>query len=226
MKLIKRAVTPLVNEKTKEHNLTKSDISSVCNNFDNEKMENEMQSEILSFLFLAINGQVGPRIGTGDIVSSKFRTGLTDERSSDYIDTHSRFTKIFNDLVNGSLPGSIFMIPKFFATPMNECNEKVQNAYKKYFPIKSWLILTNISDLVSIRNYYFLWYAFNKNKSFILHCFHAKNNCSNPIELTFIDDAQDELSIIGNILHLRKYPENGILIEANVTKPPCTDEQF
>ena len=128
MKLIKRAVTPLVNEKTKEHNLTKSDISSVCNNFDNEKMENEMQSEILSFLFLAINGQVDPRICAGDIVASRFRTGLLDEMSGIYLDTNTMFTKIFNEMVNGSLPGSIFKIPKFFATPdLKKDKNKIEN---------------------------------------------------------------------------------------------------
>ena len=116
MKLMKREIMPLVNQKTKEQNLTKSEISSVCNDFVNEKMKKEMESVILSFLFLALQNK-DPKIGTGDIVASRFRTGLTDEMSGIYLDTNTIFTKIFNEMVNGSLPGSIFQIPKFFATP-------------------------------------------------------------------------------------------------------------
>ena len=95
------------------------------------------------------------------------------------------FTKIFNDLVNGSLPGSIFLMSNFFITPENigkdlyfQSSSKIKNTLKSLF-------LTDIT-YESLRNYHYLWYAFNNNmKTFTIFCLHKDNNCSDPSKYTF-----------------------------------------
>ena len=157
MSLIKREVKPSVYEMTKAKNLTKSEIFSVCNDPSNKHLKEEIQSAILSFLFLSLQIEGESRIGAGDLVASHFRTGLTDKRLALYQNTNLMFSRIFYELINVNLPGSVFEIPKFFATTNKYADRNINRDFLRMTInyMKSWLLLTDISDY-AMRNYYYL----------------------------------------------------------------------
>ena len=105
-------------------------------------------------------------MGAGDLASSKFQTGL-NMRSILYEKTHSLLTNMFNELVDDSIPGSIFETPIFFANPTKETvealkynTEKIYDTDKALRNMQLKINFLNIS-FETFRNYHFLWYAYN-----------------------------------------------------------------
>ena len=192
MSSMKRELTPIIKKMTNEQNLTKSEISSVCSDPTRKELKEKIQAMILSYLFMFLEKEL--EIGAGDIAASasNFPTGLSNRHSSYFESSNIMLTNMFNDLVNGSLPGSIFHMSNFFITPdknaetststsgriYKEASNKIGNTLKMLF-------LTDIS-FESLRNYHYLWYTFNnKMKTFTLFCTHSKSNCSDPTKYTF-----------------------------------------
>ena len=76
LSLVKKTVTPLVNKKSNELNLTTSEISLICKDKENEKLKSEMQAITLSYLYLMLTIK-SPNIGAGDVATFEFQTGLS-----------------------------------------------------------------------------------------------------------------------------------------------------
>ena len=152
-------------------------------------------------------------IGAGDLASSEFKTGLDVETSEK---TATKFSRIFNEMVNGSIPGSIFESPMFFVYPNEQrINIKSINAIKQ-----------NIHQLVkllkleykTIRDYYYLWYTFNmeENKNFTIYCYlhNSNDNCTDCKQFKFPKNtAEQQIAEL-----IRKDPKEGVIIEGQMKK--------
>ena len=117
-------------------------------------------------------------MGTGDIAASKFQTGLS-EGDALYASTHTLLTNIFNEMVNGSIPGSIFETPQFYIIP-DEFEKMILEAEMRYYYIKyaKLLRLFNIS-YGTMRFYQFLWFSYiNNQKTVAIYCIHKLTDCS------------------------------------------------
>ena len=106
-------------------------------------------------------------IRAGDLAASKFPNGI----KWDYQTIHSLFSKMFEDMVDGPIPGSVFQTPYFFS-------RKNPFEYIDYIEIKGtiqriWnqLTFTNI-PYTSVQNYHYLWLKYNNLVSgdFAIYC--------------------------------------------------------
>ena len=110
LKFLKRKVSPLIEEKYSSMNITKSEMIAIYNGPKNLNLKWQIEAMILSYFYLFISKF--DTIDAGDLATAGFTTGLT--LPNFYNETHPLFTKIYNDMTNGSIPGSIFDLPKFF----------------------------------------------------------------------------------------------------------------
>ena len=175
--LIVNEVTPVINKKITEKNLTKSEISSTCQNKENEELKHKMEAMILSYMYLFLDKKAY-KIGAGDLAASKFQTGLS-ERDALYTSTHTLLSKIFNKMVNGSIPGSIFETPNFFTIPSEYEKKIMESDIRSYYIIYSKMLrLFNVSD-GSMRFYQFLWFSYLSNTIEVaIYCIHALRDCT------------------------------------------------
>ena len=214
-------VTPFISKKVEEYNLTKSEISSACNDPKNTILKKEMEAMILSYMYLFLD--TVSYLGAGDLAASELPTGLSS-RSVYYEETHGLLSQIFKELTNGTIPGSIFETPQFFTFPDRFTYQQIEIGQKGL--INKMKNVLNFIDLPyeSLRNYHYLWYTYNKSpkEKFILICQHHVQNCSDPTVYNF----PNTNSYFETLRFLRANPTEGIIIEANVTKAPCTDQEL
>ena len=86
--------------------------------------------------------------------------------------------------------------------------------------IKNYMLeLTDIPG-EEIRNYFYLWFAFNNNyQNFTFFCVSSKGFPCTEKGLNFkLAFTRKHFDLVQNI---REYPKSGILIEGNSTSPPC-----
>ena len=217
MKLITDKVSPMIKKEIEAKNLTKAEISSAC---EDQELKRIKEAMILSNSFLFHYKSLDKQVGAGDIAVSKFPNGLS-QKSKFYKVNHEQFSKIFSEMVGESIPGSIFETPKFFVNPDPD---KITFEYNLFIlSIKKDLKFLNI-PFETLRNYHFLWYTYNSPKisQFTMFCKHHNGNCSDPSNYIFPLTKQ-KFELLNNI---RKNPGQGVLIEANVTKPPCLDHEL
>ena len=82
--------------------------------------------------------------------------------------------------------------------------------------------LINITS-EAMRNYYYLWYAFNENReNFTLLCNFQNNvDCTDPLQFILVyTERQENLAMAA-----RRNPKLGMLVEGVVSGPPCKDPQ-
>ena len=211
--------TIILNYRSKE-NLTELEISSVCNNATNQSMRKNMGALIMSFMYLFLD-KYENNVGAGDLATSSLPVNLN---------ANADMTKVYNRLVNSSLPTSIsiFESPSFFVQldmrmellliPQMKLNSQVQN-------IRQLRKLTEPNDITyeAMRNYYFLWQTYNNNnKNFTLYCDNNKKrvNCSDP---TKFKNVTREIEL-EHVESLRKNPTSGRLVEGSINGPPCMNE--
>ena len=211
-KAMKQMLTPVIEQKFSLTNITKSEKKSVCNDVSNKVVKSKNEALVLSYLYLFLTIEKS-HIGAGDLASSEFKTGLDVETSDK---TATKFSRIFNEMVNGSIPGSIFESPMFFVYPNEQrINIKSINA-----------IETNIDQLVkllkleckTIRDYYYLWYTFNmgENKNFTIYCYlhNSNDNCTDTDGKQFkfpTNTAEQQIAEL-----IRKEPKEGVIIEGQM----------
>ena len=89
-------------------------MTKACNSAS-PKTKNMMAAILLSYVYLFLDYQA-TYVGAGDLAASSMKTGLYRD-SSQYVSSHTLLTKMYNDMVNGSLPVSTIEIPAFFELP-------------------------------------------------------------------------------------------------------------
>ena len=135
---------------------------------------------------------------------------------------------MYNEMVNGSLPLSVLEFPAFFVLQDQFFVwENGENYIKRY---NNMVELMNIT-VEAMRNYHYLWMTYIKDrKNFTLVCVNDKsNNCSiNLFSFTLLSKSllpPNNYKLFENYASaIRKNPEKGIgmLIEGEVTAPPCS----
>ena len=179
-KLVVDEISPIIKMMVDEHNLTKSEISQTCKDPENIRLKRKTEAMILSNMFLFIDSS-NSNIRAGDLAASELPSGLLPY-SSFYQASHSLFSKMFEEMVNGSIPGSVFQTPYFFSrrNPFDETPKLIIHTNWKH------LTFTKI-PYASLQNYHYLWYKYNNlvSEDFAIYCLHMGSNCSNPREYVF-----------------------------------------
>ena len=220
--LLKTKVTPVINENLKETNLTKADVRTFCNELTNNLLIQKSKALILSYMYLFI-GRKTCNIRAGDLVASDFITGLSDN-SIFFQYTNKKFSKIFNDMSNSSIPGSVFFTPSFFVTPDRKIREKINNQYNEEAASFLSNKLEGFIDInyESFRNYYFMWFTFNNNlRRLTFFCPHHKD-CSRATNFKIPQGKKD----FEQVEKIKNEPDRGILYEVNITRAPCLDTEL
>ena len=81
-----------------------------------------MEAMLLSFMYLFIDRD-NTNVGAGDLATGPYQTGLT-RGTFMYKSTHALVTKMYNELVNASLPLSVLEFPSFLFSLFNGMNLK------------------------------------------------------------------------------------------------------
>ena len=147
-----------------------------------DEIKDEMKALILSYLWLFIQ-QDGKEIGPGDLLTSKLDTGFSPEDDDYYYLTQDSFydyehfaflSKLFIQMMNGSVPGSMIDTQHFFSV-LNGHEDKPSlkglltssdpepNEGFFHYKLKEELKFTNITK-ESLENYHYLWYFYNQNE--------------------------------------------------------------
>ena len=226
--VIRNQVGPIIKGAVAKYNVTKSEILKVCNDLKNQDIKTEMEAMLLSYMYLYIDtGAIS--LGAGDLATGPFASGLNRGKpGSDfnhyYLATHTLLTQMYNEMVNGSLPLSVFEFPTFFTLPDNAYFEYKEETNEVVAIVNNKIELLNMND-ESMRNYHYYWYSYNNNlgKLILLCKNNKKTNCSND-KLKYNLAIKEELNGFINII--RKNPEEGKLVESNVSNPPCADEEI
>ena len=178
---IKDEISPAIEKNINQNNLTKSDISSSCN----DKIQKEKAARILSFLFLFIDKEVND-IGPGDIASN-FQTSLKRiygaEQTAIFESAHIGLTKIFTDMVKGSVSGSALETPTYFLDPSTNI-EEIDVALARKTKKLGFL---NISMEI-FHTYQLLWYSYNHvtDGKYTRYCqYSPKQTCSDLSQYTY-----------------------------------------
>ena len=183
-KLIEDKISPIIKMKVDEYNLTKSEISQTCADQANIGLKRETEAMMLSNMFLFIDHS-SSYIRAGDLAASKLPNGLNPYFAV-HQTYHSFFSKMFEEMVNGSIPGSVFQTPYFFSrrnpfeeTSMDGIRGTIQSIWRQQTIAKI--------PYASLQNYHYLWYKYNNLVSgdFAIYCLHMGSNCSNPREYVF-----------------------------------------
>ena len=202
-KLIEDEISPIINMKVDEYNLTKSKISQTCADQANIGLKRETEAMMLSNMFLFIDHS-SSYIRAGDLAASKLPNGLKYDVAN-HQTYHSFFSKMFEEMVNGSIPGSVFQTPYFFSrrNPFEKTYMTNFGIRGKILSIWSQLSLTKI-PYASLQNYHYLWLKYSNMVSgagdFAIYCLHADSNCSNPREYGFTTNQKS----LGELANLRK----------------------
>ena len=231
MNLVRKQVGPIIKNAMSEQNLTKADVSNACKDENNMEYKTKMEALLLSYMYLFIDVK-NTVVGAGDLAlaAKSLPTGLSrgDYKtpiSAKYVPTHTLLTNMYNDMVNGSLPISVFDFPSFFVLPDNifmvkEWKDEQQKWKVK--KIKNKLEILDIPD-EAVRNYHYLWDTFlNKKKNFTLFCLEEKKkeeNCSSKSPLEFV--LAENPTHYARVSSIRNNPAKGILVEGEAFEPPC-----
>ena len=227
LKNLKTVVTPLIREEVSKSNLSKSEITEACKNTENKQVETEMQAFILSYLFLFLDKYTD--VGAGDLATGPFPTAFSRGKPNKpvrpgYIPIHNLLTSIYNDMVNGSLPSSIFEIPSFFVRTDKQFEWRWEyQTTKSVTVVNNMVELLNITDK-SMRNYHFLWYSYFNKENITLFCVNSKHvNCTeNPLHGWSIANKKFEFEIVDKIRRERDL-DFGQLMDIEAMEPPCTN---
>ena len=225
--VIRKQVSPMIKNVVSEQNLTRSDISESCNDEKNIDYKTEMEALLLSYIYIFQDGR-NSGVGAGDLATSSLETRLSRGKYTkppipEYISTHTLLTNMYNAMVNGSLPLSVFDFPSFFVLPdktfmLKEWKDEHEMKVRK---MKNRLELLNIPD-EAVRNYHYLWDTFSNSKeNFTLYCLEEKNrnkNCSNR-NMEFV--LAENPTHYARVAVIRKNPDRGILVEGEAKEPPC-----
>ena len=223
---IKSQVGPLIQEATVYQNKTKSEISSECSDKKNKETKKKMEAMLLSYMYIFLDTK-SSFLGAGDLASGPYINGLTkgyNKKVSNtyYVSINTLLTDIFNNMVNGSLPVSIFEFPSYFVLPDKHFVWKNSNEVIVF--INKMLEFINI-DYEASRNYHYLWNAFNgKQMNITIFCYHYKSdfNCSEEPKMFHMAITKQNYQH-SNII--RKYPERGMLLEGSIVSPPCANKE-
>ena len=178
---------------------------------------------ILSFLFLFINNKVNDNFGAGDLVTS-LPTELDDRgKGEDYDEIHKLITDIYNDLTNGTLPAFALKTPFFYSRP------RKQLSYQFFNHVTDWKkpSIDDLKDYLSpgsVHFYHFLWYKYIKGERKVLFfCAITKvNSCEDPKKYT-IPISEHSKDFLETIM---KNKTKGIILEGDISSPPCKDAKI
>ena len=231
----KNQVGPIIHELSKKQNLSKSEIAAACRDANNENIKTKMEALLVSFHYLFKSFDVN--VGAGDLATGPYRPHLTR-------DTHTLVTNMYNNMVNGSLPGSVLEFPLFFVLPNNfswrrdkidfiDLNQFIyMNGEDRNIIEMNNLVKHLNFSAEAMRNYHYLWYSYINKRKFTLFCMnsnykHNPVNCSTEALKFFYADEDWHFDIIESI---RGNSTMGTFIDEESTKPPCTSleiiEQF
>ena len=160
--------------------MTKSDIIENCKY--SAIIQEKLKAMLLSFIYIFSDAK---DVGAGDMATGPYSPTIPAK-------THTELTRIFNDMVNGSLPVSILNIPQFFVLPDKNfawkygwghksiiyMDKDFYEATKKIFLLNEDENVKSSSDFViftgiteeAMRNYHYLWYSHIHNTSITLIC--------------------------------------------------------
>ena len=225
--VIKKLVAPIIKDAENKTNLTKSDIKTACNDERNKDLKIQISAMLLSYMYIFIDWK-STEVGAGDLATGPYETGLTRGKyhipfTQYYVDTQTLLTSMYNVMVNGSLPISIFEFPTFF-TLLDEDLKVSGKADEFLVNINRLIELIDISD-ETIRNYHYYWSTYNSFKNnFTLFCHDDKNiNCSTDLlRYTLAESPKHFDGVTG----LHRNPSLGKLVESKVSCPPCTSKDI
>lgn len=231
MNVIKRQVAPIIMEAKSHYNLSKTEVTSTCNDPKKLQDKTKIESMLLSYMFLFID-KANTGLRAGDLATSTLNTGLSqgDERqgnyNSYYHSTHKLLTSMYNGITNASLPVSILEFPHFFVKPDQLLQQRINSSeVTDIVGINRIIEHINIPDETMII-YHFLWLVYNNNNihNLTLYCTYKNtNNCSEFSNFLFPSGNKQELNYIRFI---KRNPKEGKIIETLVSEPPCRDENI
>ena len=192
-----------------------------------------MEALLLSYLYLYIdNSDIATEFGAGDLATSNLATGLAPF-SAFYNSTQKLLAELYNDMVNGTLPGKTLNLPKFFIFPRENIvspnfQEADIDAMRYYKTLNKIIPITS----QSIINYHYLWYSYlNGRSSVSVYCTDALLDCDNYV-------SKNKGKIVMNyklpalkrqFLEVEKLRNNtikGVLIEGELKGHPCLDSKI
>ena len=118
-----------------------------------------MEVALASYIYISYDSY-DVDVGAGDIATGPYNPQLTH-------DTHTMVTKMYNEMVNGSLPVSILEIQQLFVA------SHINLALKDIFLIRhietckgQFLHLFNSFNITeeTLRDYHYIWYSYLTNR--------------------------------------------------------------
>ena len=172
-----------------------------------------MSALLLSYMYLFID-EKSAHVGAGDLATGPYVTGIS------YRPRGTLLTNMFNNMVNGTLPPSILEYPQFFILPRNVLKSMSRRGEMRLN--KNKINSINIPD-ESIRNYHYLWLAYNnKMGNLTIFCSEERNiNCSNPksqIDKYYLAESIEQ-HLVADGIRNKNLP--GKIIEGEALSPPC-----
>ena len=218
---IRDDVASPLEEAVTSNNLTDSEISSICNDDKKAKYKSKAEAMLLSIMYLFIP-DYSCDIGAGDIVAATWNKNglLGDTKNYDKI-----MTSIYNELIDGQLPSSIFHLPELFvlldfqesnaALNIDKYNDGIMFMFNKFNHLD-----LNIS-FESVINYHALWMNYLKgHENFTLYC---PKDCYDHKNFIIHSHSIGDDTVVNKI---RNKPGDGRIISGNVISPPCEDKQL
>ena len=231
----KNQVGPIIHELSKKQNLSQSEIAAACRDANKQNIKTKMEALLVSFHYLFKSFYVD--VGAGDLATGPYRPHLTR-------DTHTLVTNMYNNMVNGSLPGSVLEFPLFFVLPnkfswrrdkiaFTDLNQFIHDDLFIYGEDRNIIEINNLVNHLNftaeaMRNYHYLWYSYINKRNFTLFCVnsnyeHYPVNCSTEALKFFYADEDWHYDMIEII---RGNSTMGTFIEGEPSTPPCTSVEI
>ena len=191
-----------------------------------------MEALLLSYLYLYVDSNPkATEFGAGDLATSIQQTGLSD-RSVYFSSSHELLAKLYNGMVNGSLPGFALNLPNLFFCPSGK---HVSLEDGEIFSINK--TLNNIIPFKSksVLNYHYLWYSYlNGTNTVSVFCF-APLDCTKYVKIVgkkrkiTINYKLPTLNY--HFLEVEKLRNNtnisiGALLEGELNEHPCLNSKI
>ena len=181
-KFMKNFVSPIIQEQFLSINVTKSELEKMYKAEENYDLKKEMEATLLSFMFLFLDAN-SISIGAGDIASNFYSSTGLKNGTANHDGIHAFITKVYNNMTNGMVPGSVLELPGFFVYPDKDivsfgmkCSEN-----PNCVGFIKGIIGNQIKSNLALTHYHFLWYLYNnKHGKGIIFCEGIDDYCKNP----------------------------------------------
>ena len=192
-----------------------------------------MEAILLSYLYLFIDSNPkATEVGAGDLATSNLKTGLS--KPPFYNSTQRLLASLYNEMVNGSLPGLVFNLPNFFFNKFVKW-PSFWNADKNANMMMK--TLKNIIPVASesVINYHYLWVSYlNNRKTVSVFCiWDDKTDCNNyikkqknDVEINYKIPSKESQFFMVERLRNETGNNLGILVEGDLNGPPCLDAKI